>query len=57
MKEYTRRVRFAYGGLGGEGKDAEADSADLHKKQFRFARRLVDALHGEAWRAVEHLVM
>ena len=57
MKEYTRRVRFAYGGLEGEGKDAEAEAADLEKKQCRFARRLVDALHGEAWRAVEHLVM
>ena len=57
MKEYTRRVKFAFGGLEGEGKDAEAEAADLLKKQMRFGRRLVDALHGEAWRAVEHLVM
>ncbi len=57
MKEYTRRVRFAFGGLEGDGKDAEAEVADLLKKQCRFGRRLIDALHGEAWRAVEHLVM
>ena len=57
MKEYTRRVKFAFHGLEGEGKDEEAEAADLLKKQMRFGRRLIDALHGEAWRAVEHLVM
>ena len=57
MKEYIRRVTFAFGGLEGEGKDAEAEAADLLKKQCRFGRRLIDALHGEAWRAVAHLVM
>ena len=59
MKEYIRRVIFAFGGLEGEGKDAEAEAeaADLLKKQCRFGRRLIDALHGEAWRAVAHLVM
>lgn len=57
MKEYTRRVKFAFHGLEGEGKDEEAEAADLLKKQMRFGRRLIDALHGEAWRAVEHLVV
>jgi hypothetical protein len=57
MKEYTRRVKFAFHGLEGEGKDEEAEAAALLKKQMRFGRRLIDALHGEAWRAVEHLVV
>lgn len=56
MKEYKARVLFAYHGLEGEGDTEEKEKADLLKKQKRFAKRLVDALHGEAWDACQELL-
>ena len=56
MREYRRRVLFAYTNLEGEGDDAAKEARDLEKKQCRFAKKLVDALHGEAWRACEELL-
>ena len=57
MKEYRRRVLFAYGALEGDGDTAEKEAADLEKKQKRFAIKLINCLHGEAWKSVEHLTM
>ena len=37
----------------GDGKDEDEEAADLKKKQ----QRLIDGLHGDAWRAVQNLVM
>ena len=56
MKEYRRRVLFAYANLEGEGDTPEKEQKDLEKKQRRFAKRLLDALHGEAWRACQDLL-
>jgi hypothetical protein len=56
MREYRRRVLFAYTNLEGEGDDAAKEAKDIAKKQCRFAKKLVDALHGEAWRACEDLL-
>ena len=56
MREYRRRVLFAYTNLEGEGDDPAKEAKDLEKKQCRFAKKLVDALHGEAWRACEELL-
>lgn len=56
MKEYRRRVLFAWNSLEGEGDTPEKEASDLNKKRRRFASRLLNALHGEAWKAVEHLV-
>ena len=57
MKEYRRRGLFAFGSLEGEGDTPQKEAADLEKRQKRFALKLVNGLHGEAWRAVEHLVL
>ena len=56
MKEYRKRVLFAYGSLEGDGEDEAKQRRDLTRKQQRFARRLIDALHGEAWQACEELL-
>ena len=56
MREYRRRVLFAYSNLEGDGDDAEKEARDLAKKQSRFAKKLLDALHGEAWKACEGLL-
>eukprot|EP00913_Durusdinium_trenchii_P003431 g3178.t1 len=56
MKEYRRRVLFAYANLEGDGKDAQEEARDLAKKQQRFAKKLLDALHGEAWRCCQVLI-
>ena len=57
MKEYRRRVLFAYATLEGEGDSPEKEAADLDRKQKRFALKLVNCLHGEAWKTVEPLVL
>ena len=56
MKEYKQRVLFAHAGLEGEGDTEEKEAADLLKGQRRFAKRLIDALHGEAWTACQDLL-
>ena len=56
MKEYKQRVLFAFAGLEGDGETEEKEAADLQKKQRRFAKRLIDALHGEAWTACQDLL-
>ena len=56
MKEYRRRVLFCFNNLEGDGKDATEEARDLEKKKARFAKKLLDALHGEAWRACQDLL-
>ena len=56
MKEYRRRVIFAFNSLEGDGDTEAKEKADLVKKRKRFASRLVNGLHGEAWKAVENLL-
>ena len=56
MKEYKQRVLFAFAGIEGDGETEEKEAADLQKKQRRFAKRLIDALHGEAWTACQDLL-
>ena len=56
MREYRRRVLFAYANLEGEGDDAAKEARDLQKKQSRFAKKLLDALHGEAWKCCQELL-
>eukprot|EP00435_Cladocopium_sp_Y103_P021956 s3297_g5.t1 len=56
MKEYRRRVLFAYNTLEGEGDTEAKEQADLERKRRRFAKKLLDALHGEAWRACQDLL-
>ena len=57
MKEYRRRVLFAYGSLEGSGDDEDKIKKSLTKKKSRFALRLVHALHGLAWKECEDLVL
>ena len=56
MKEYRRRALFAYNTLEGEGDTEAKEQKDLEKKQRRFGKKLLDALHGEAWRACQDLL-
>lgn len=57
MKEYRRRVIFAYSNLEGEGKDEAEETRDLERKKSRFAKKLLDALHGEAWKSCQDLMV
>ena len=56
MKECKRRVAFAYSMLGGEGDTEAKEAKDLERKQRRFAKRLMDGLHGEAWQCCQGLL-
>ena len=56
MREYRKRVLFAFQSLEGSGDDDEKEKRSLKKKQSRFAKKLIDGLHGEAWRACQELV-
>ena len=56
MREYRKRVLLAFHNLEGSGDEPEKEAASLKKKQMGFAKRLVDGLHGEAWRACQALV-
>ena len=56
MKEYRRRVLFAFNNLEGSGDDETKEARSLKKKKARFAKRLIDSLHGEAWRACQDLL-
>ena len=56
MREYRRRVLFAYANLDGDGDDPQKEARDLQKKQSRFTKKLLDALHGEAWRCCATLL-
>ena len=58
MREYRRRVLFAYSNLEGSGDDEEKERKSLaKKKKKRFGRKLLDALHGEAFRACQDLML
>ena len=57
MKEYRRRVLFAYNNLEGSGDDEEKERRSLAKKKARFGLRLVHGLHGQAWKECEELVL
>ena len=52
MREYRRRVLFAYNNLEGEGNDPTKEARDLNKKQSRFAKRLSRC---SPWRGLEGL--
>ena len=56
MREYRQRVLFAFNNLEGDGKDEAEEARDLAKKKQRFGKRLLDALHGEAYKACEDLM-
>ena len=56
MTEYRRRVLFAYNNLEGSGDDEQKEARSLAKKRNRFAKRLMDALHGEAWKVCQDLM-
>eukprot|EP00439_Symbiodinium_sp_Y106_P007836 s217_g1.t1 len=56
MKEYRRRVLFAYNTLEGSGDDEAKEKRSLEKKRGRFAKKLLDALHGEAWKSCQDLL-
>ena len=56
MTEYRRRVLFAYDNLEGDGDTPEKEKKDLEKRQSRFAKKLLDSLHGEAWKACQSLL-
>lgn len=57
MREYRKRVLFAFNTLEGEGDTEEKEKRDLLKRQKRFAHKLLNALHGEAWRACQDLMI
>ena len=57
MKEYRRRVLFAYNNLEGSGDDEEKERRSLAKKKARFGLRLIHGLHGPAWKECEELVL
>ncbi|CAE7608486.1 unnamed protein product [Symbiodinium necroappetens] len=56
MREYRSGVLFAYQSLEGSGDDEEKEKRSLRKKQTRLATKLIEGLHGEAWRACQELV-
>ena len=56
MKEYRKRVLFACRMLEGEGDTPEKEAHDLVKKRKRFGSKLLNALHGEAWRCCQLLM-
>ena len=57
MRQYRKRVLFAFNTLEGEGDTEEKEKRDLLKRQKRFAHKLLNALHGEAWRACQDLMI
>ena len=60
MREYRRRVLFAFSNLEGSGDDEEKERKSLakkKKKKKRFGRKLLDALHGEALKACQDLML
>ena len=56
MREYRKRVLFAYSSLEGDGDNEEKEARDLAKKQKGFAKKLLNGLHGEAWRCCQDLL-
>ncbi|CAK0792797.1 unnamed protein product [Prorocentrum cordatum] len=54
LKEYKKRVTLALARLEGSGDDEEAIALSLEKKKRRFRVKLLDGLHGRAWRRAEH---
>ena len=56
MREYRKRVLFAYSSLEGDGDTEEKEKRDLKKRQKAFAKKLLNGLHGEAWRACQDLI-
>ena len=56
MKEYRKRVLFAFHSIDGEGDTQEKEDRDRLKKQKAFARKLINGLHGEAWRCCSELI-
>ena len=56
VREYRRRVLFVYNSLERSG-DETKEARSLKKKRRRFARKLLDVLHGEAWKACQDLML
>lgn len=57
-KECRRRVLFAFQSLEGDRDTEEKERRDLSKKKKKkaFAKRLLNGLHGEAWKACQELI-
>ena len=55
LKEYKRRVALSLSRLEGSGDEEAYQAASLEKKKRRYRAKLLDGLHGRAWRRVEHL--
>lgn len=56
MREYRKRVLFAYTMLEGDGDTEEKERRDLAKKQKSFAKKLLNGLRNEAWRCCQDLM-
>lgn len=57
MREYWKRVLLAYGSLEGDVDSEAKEARDLHKKKKKaFAKKLLNGLHGEAWRCCQDLL-
>ena len=50
------RILLAYSMLEGEGDTEAKEVKDLERKRRRFAKRLMDGLHGEAWQCCQGLL-
>ena len=57
IKEYKKRVKLALARLEGSGDNSDAAKKSVEKKQRRFRVKLLDGLHGKAWRRAEHLAL
>ena len=57
IKEYRKRVKLALARLEGSGDEATKIDASLKQKRRRFRVKLLDGLHGKAWRRAEHLAL
>ena len=55
LKEYKRRVQLGIERIDGSGDEEERRLASNARKQARYRTRLLDGLHGRAWRRCETL--
>ena len=55
LKEYRRRVKLGLERIDGSGDEADKIEISRKRRQARYRARLLDGLHGRAWRRCEHL--
>ena len=55
LKEYRRRVKLGLERIDGPGDEEEKIRISRNRRQARYRARLLDGLHGRAWRRCEHL--